>query len=93
MPSISTPSRRACSACPSSCSRSEAKKRIAATTAKATYSPVEKPGFCDGNTAAASDQTMSANTISQLQLTLIRMPAIRPSWIVGFTRTSMEEGA
>ena len=29
---------------------------------------------------------MSANTISQLQLALIRMPAIRPSWNVGFTR-------
>jgi hypothetical protein len=73
-------------------SRSEAKKRRAAATAIATYSPSEKPGFCDGKTAAASDQTMSANTISQLQLALIRMPAIRPSWNVGFTRTSMDEG-
>jgi len=35
---------------------------------------------------------MSANTISQLQLTPIRTPAIRPSWKVGFTRTSMDEG-
>ena len=86
MPSISTPSRRACSACPSSCSRSEAKKRSAATTAITTYSPSEKPGFCDGKTADASDHVMSANTISQLQLALIRMPAIRPSWKVGFMR-------
>jgi hypothetical protein len=43
------------------------------------YSPSEKPGFWDGNTATASDQTMSANTISQLQFTPIRMPAIWPN--------------
>ncbi|MGH3011306.1 MAG: hypothetical protein ACRDMY_05630 [Gaiellaceae bacterium] len=29
---------------------------------------VREPGFCDGITATASDQTMSANTISQLQV-------------------------
>ena len=93
MPSISMPSRLACSAWPSSCSKSETKKRRAAATANARYWPPEKPGFWEGKTAAARDQTMSAKTTSQLQLIPIRIPAIRPSWIVGFTMRNLEEGA
>ena len=34
----------------------------AATTAIAKYVPSQRPGFCDGKTPGASDQTMSANT-------------------------------
>ena len=51
----------------------------AAATANAMYSPSEKPGFWEGKTADARDQTMSAKTTSQLQLRPIRIPAIRPS--------------
>jgi len=41
--------------------------------------------FCCGKIPVASVQTISAKMISQLQLTLIRTPAIRPSSTLAFT--------
>ena len=55
------------------------KKRNAATIAIATYGAVAVPGVLVGEDAVADVQTISAKTISQLQLTPKRMPAIRPS--------------
>ena len=81
MPSISIPSRRACTACPSSWARSEAKNRIAAATASATASPIERDSYRDSR-STASDHVMSAKTTSQLQLIPIRIPKIRPSWML-----------
>jgi hypothetical protein len=44
----------------------------------------ERSGFWEGKTAEASDQTISAKTIAQLQLRPILMPAMRPRVNVGF---------
>ena len=77
--SISTPSRRAWSAWPSSWSSSDPKKRIAATTAIATYAPPDRPGFVEGKTDAARDQTNSAKTGIHVQLSPTGTPAMRPS--------------
>ena len=78
IPSISTPSRRAWSACPSSCRSTETKKRTAATNAIAMCVPSPRSGFVRGKTPVESVHTKSAKTTSQLQWMLIRMPAIRP---------------
>jgi hypothetical protein len=50
----------------------------------AMYVASERPGFWSGKTAEASDQTISAKTIAQLQLRPILMPAMRPRVNVGF---------
>src|SRR5256885_10698957 len=54
------------------------------------YVPSERPGFCEGKTPTASDQTIKAKTTAQLQLTPIWMPAIRPSLMLGFTVGSLK---
>ena len=53
IPSICIPSRRASNACPSSCRRSELKKRSDATTAIAQYVDVARPGTASGKTPVA----------------------------------------
>ena len=66
------------------------KKANAATSAIAMYVPSESPGFCEGKTPTASDQTIKAKTTAQLQLTPIWIPAIRPSLMLGFTADSLK---
>src|SRR4051794_36394218 len=85
IPSISMPSRRACHACPSSCRRSEAKNSRAATTAIARCTPRERPGFCEGKTPSASDQTIRAKITSQLQLIRTSTPPTLPRLTFPFT--------
>ncbi len=85
IPSISTPSRRACHEWPSSCRSSDAKNNTAATIAIARCTPPERPGFCDGKTPSASDQTIKAKITIQLQLTRTSMPPKRPSLMFPFT--------
>src|SRR5262245_18746866 len=82
IPSISIPSRRATRACPNSCRRIERKKRNAATIAIAMCVPFDRSGLVEGKIPAASVQTISAKTTSQLQFTPNSMPAIRPRRIV-----------
>jgi hypothetical protein len=86
IPSISIPSRRACSACPNSWASNDPKKRNAATIAIATYVPSESPAFVSGKIPVASVQTMRAKTTSQLQFTPKRTPAIVPSVRLSRTR-------
>jgi len=85
IPSISMPSRRACHACASSCRSSETKNSRAATIAIARCTPRERPGFCDGKTPSASDQTIRAKITSQLQLIRTSTPPTRPSVTFPFT--------
>lgn len=78
MPSICMPSRRATTAWPSSWSNSDTKNSSAAQKPIASYAPSDRPGFSSGKTAAASDHTIGATTVSQLQLMPTSTPATRP---------------
>jgi hypothetical protein len=51
----------------------------------ATYVRCESPGFVDGKMLRSSVHTKRTNTISQVQLTPILMPAMRPREIVEFS--------
>ena len=48
---------------------------------------MRQPGFVSGKTLDSSDQVSRPKTTSQLQLTPILMPAMRPSVKVLFTST------
>src|ERR671930_1618189 len=79
IPSIATPSRRATSAWPSSCSMIEAKKLTAAAAAMPQYAACESPLSWLGKTEVASDQSTSAKTISHDQFAPTSIPKTRPS--------------
>src|SRR6266511_2076499 len=79
IPSISTPSRRAVHACPSSCSSTDTRKRTAPATPIARYVPCDSPGSWAGKTPSESVQTSRARITSQLQLSRTSTPPKRPS--------------
>ena len=76
--STSIPSRRATHEWPSSWSRIDARNSRAATIAAPRYAPSDRPGFCDGKTPSASDQTIRAKTAIRLQWSRTSTPPKRP---------------